>query len=109
MHPSPRLIPASARAAQACHRRPRCRCPRVASASRAEATEEDCCFRTSAGACPESHSHRDAALAYAVWVGVGAALTVLYAMSSGQEAVSAVKLLFVAMIVGGVIGLKLAS
>jgi quaternary ammonium compound-resistance protein SugE len=42
-------------------------------------------------------------------VGVGAALTVLYAMSSGQEAVSAVKLLFVAMIVGGVIGLKLAS
>ena len=46
--------------------------------------------------------------AYAVWVGVGAALTVLHAMSSGQEAVSALKLLFVAMIVGGVIGLKLA-
>ena len=47
--------------------------------------------------------------AYAVWVSVGVALTVLHAMSSGQEAVSALKLLFVAMIVGGVIGLKLAS
>ncbi len=47
--------------------------------------------------------------AYAVWVSVGVALTVLHAMSSGQEAVSALKLLSVAMIVGGVIGLKLAS
>ncbi|NHC12813.1 DMT family transporter [Motilibacter deserti] len=45
--------------------------------------------------------------AYAVWVGIGAALTVLYAMSTGAEAVSVLKLVFLAMIVGGVIGLKL--
>ncbi|MBC6460218.1 DMT family transporter [Actinomadura sp. HBU206391] len=44
---------------------------------------------------------------YAVWVGIGAALTVIYAMATGQEPVSALKILFLAMIVGGVIGLKL--
>ena len=46
--------------------------------------------------------------AYAVWVGVGAALTVLYAMATGDEAASLLKVVFVMMIVGGVIGLKLA-
>jgi quaternary ammonium compound-resistance protein SugE len=45
--------------------------------------------------------------AYAVWVGIGAVLTIGYAMSTGQEPVSALKLLFLAMIVGGVVGLKL--
>jgi quaternary ammonium compound-resistance protein SugE len=45
--------------------------------------------------------------AYAVWVGIGASLTVVYAMATGQEPVSVLKLLFLAMIVGGVIGLKL--
>lgn len=44
---------------------------------------------------------------YAVWVGIGAVLTVVFAMSTGQEAVSALKVLFLAMIVGGVVGLKL--
>ena len=43
---------------------------------------------------------------YAVWVGVGAALTVGYAMSTGDEAVSAVRLLLVAGIVACVVGLK---
>ena len=43
---------------------------------------------------------------YAVWVGVGAVLTVVYAMATGDEAVSALKVLFLAMIVGGVVGLK---
>jgi quaternary ammonium compound-resistance protein SugE len=46
--------------------------------------------------------------AYAVWVGIGAVLTVLYAMSTGTETVSALKALFLLMIVGGVVGLKLA-
>ena len=46
--------------------------------------------------------------AYAVWVGVGAVLTVVYGMAAGQEPVSALKVLFLAMIVGGVVGLKLA-
>ncbi len=43
---------------------------------------------------------------YAVWVGIGAVLTVAYAMATGGETVSALKVLFLAMIVGGVIGLK---
>ncbi len=44
---------------------------------------------------------------YAVWVGIGATLTVAYAMLTGDEAVSVPKLLFLAGIVGSVIGLKL--
>ncbi|GLW07123.1 QacE family quaternary ammonium compound efflux SMR transporter [Microtetraspora sp. NBRC 13810] len=46
---------------------------------------------------------------YAVWVGIGAALTVAYATISGAEAFSAVKLLLVAGIVGCVIGLKVLA
>jgi quaternary ammonium compound-resistance protein SugE len=45
--------------------------------------------------------------AYAVWVGIGAALTAGYAMWSGDEAVSAVRVLLLAGIVGCVVGLKL--
>jgi quaternary ammonium compound-resistance protein SugE len=44
---------------------------------------------------------------YAVWVGIGAALTVGIAMATGQEPASAVRLLLVAGIVGCVIGLKI--
>ena len=44
--------------------------------------------------------------AYAVWVGIGAVLTVVIAMVSGEEPVSAVRLLLLAGIVGCVIGLK---
>lgn len=46
--------------------------------------------------------------AYAVWVGIGAVLTVVYAMSTGEQPVSLVQALCLVMIVGGVIGLKLA-
>jgi len=45
--------------------------------------------------------------AYAVWVGVGAALTVLYAMVFGDDGFSIVKLLLVLGVVGCVVGLKL--
>lgn len=45
--------------------------------------------------------------AYAVWVGIGAALTVVYAMVTGQETLSALKVVFLVLIVGGVVGLKL--
>jgi quaternary ammonium compound-resistance protein SugE len=45
--------------------------------------------------------------AYAVWVGIGAALTAGYAMWSGEEPVSAIRLLLLAGIVGCVVGLKL--
>jgi quaternary ammonium compound-resistance protein SugE len=43
--------------------------------------------------------------AYAVWVGIGAALTVIYAMATGGEPASLLKVVFLLMIVGGVIGL----
>ncbi len=43
---------------------------------------------------------------YAVWVGIGAALTVTYAMVSGDESASWLKILFILGIVGCVIGLK---
>ena len=45
--------------------------------------------------------------AYAVWVGIGASLTVAYAMATGNEPVTIAKIIFLLMIVGGVIGLKL--
>ncbi|MEL4356652.1 MULTISPECIES: DMT family transporter [unclassified Luteococcus] len=47
--------------------------------------------------------------AYAVWVGIGATATVAWAMLTGNEPVSVVKLLLVGGIVGCVIGLKLVS
>ena len=46
---------------------------------------------------------------YADWVGVGAALTVAYAMLMGDEAASLIKILFMLGIVGCVIGLKVVS
>jgi quaternary ammonium compound-resistance protein SugE len=46
--------------------------------------------------------------AYAVWVGIGAALTVGFGMATGTESVSLVKVLLIAGLVGCVIGLKLA-
>lgn len=47
--------------------------------------------------------------AYAVWVGIGAALTVVVAMITGAEAISVVKVLLVLGLVGCVIGLKLVG
>ncbi|GAA4702012.1 quaternary ammonium compound-resistance protein SugE [Promicromonospora umidemergens] len=45
--------------------------------------------------------------AYAVWVGIGAATTVLWAMATGAEPVSVVRVLLIAGLIGCVIGLKL--
>ena len=45
--------------------------------------------------------------AYAVWVGIGAVLTAAYAMWSGQEPISAIRVLLLAGIIGCVVGLKL--
>jgi len=47
--------------------------------------------------------------AYAVWVGIGAALTVLYAMIFGGEPASLLKILLILGLVGCVIGLKLVD
>jgi quaternary ammonium compound-resistance protein SugE len=46
--------------------------------------------------------------AYAVWVGVGATLTVAFGMATGDESVTAVKVLLMLGLLGCVIGLKLA-
>jgi quaternary ammonium compound-resistance protein SugE len=45
--------------------------------------------------------------AYAVWAGTGAALTVAYGMLTGEEVVTVLRVLFLAGIIGSVIGLKL--
>ncbi|WP_130177824.1 multidrug efflux SMR transporter [Cryobacterium sp. SO1] len=47
--------------------------------------------------------------AYAVWVGIGAALTVLYAMIFGGEPASLIKILLILGLIGCVIGLKLVD
>lgn len=47
--------------------------------------------------------------AYAVWVGVGAGLTIVWAMVTGAETASLIKVLLVMGIVACVIGLKLVS
>ena len=44
--------------------------------------------------------------AYAVWVGIGAVLTVAYAMATGAESVSVLKIMFLLGIVACVVGLK---
>lgn len=47
--------------------------------------------------------------AYAVWVGIGASLTVLYAMAFGGDGFSLVKALLIVGLVGCVVGLKLVD
>ncbi len=47
--------------------------------------------------------------AYAVWVGIGAALTVTYAMITGAEPFSIVRMLLILGLVGCVVGLKLVG
>ncbi|WP_312676117.1 multidrug efflux SMR transporter [Microbacterium sp.] len=47
--------------------------------------------------------------AYAVWVGIGASLTVAYAMITGDEQFSLVKMLLILGLVGCVVGLKLVG
>lgn len=47
--------------------------------------------------------------AYAVWVGIGASLTAGYAMVSGSEPVSMIRILLLLGIVGCVIGLKVVT
>lgn len=47
-------------------------------------------------------------VAYAIWTGTGAALTVAASMLTGSESPSLLKLLFLAGIIGCVVGLKFA-
>lgn len=43
---------------------------------------------------------------YAVWVGIGAALTVVYGMATGSDPVSAAKVVLLLLLVGSIVGLK---
>ena len=47
--------------------------------------------------------------AYAVWTGVGAVLTVIWAATTGQEALTPLKVLFLVGIIGCAVGLKFAT
>ena len=47
--------------------------------------------------------------AYAVWVGIGASLTVAWAMITGEEAFTILKLVLLLGLVGCIVGLKLVS
>ncbi|GAA1221599.1 multidrug efflux SMR transporter [Rhodoglobus aureus] len=47
--------------------------------------------------------------AYAIWVGIGAALTVTYAMIFGGEPVSWIKVLLIMGLIGCIVGLKLVD
>lgn len=47
--------------------------------------------------------------AYAAWTGIGAALTVVWAIASGRERANPVKLGLVVVLVGCVVGLKAVS
>ena len=53
--------------------------------------------------------HIPISTAYAVWTGTGAALTVAWGMLTGAEEITALRVLFLAGIVGCVIGLKLVG
>lgn len=46
--------------------------------------------------------------AYAVWVGIGAALTVTFSMVTGDEPASLIRVLLLCGLVGCIVGLKLA-
>ena len=46
---------------------------------------------------------------YAVWVGVGAVLTAGYAMLTGDETSSPVKVVLIAGVIGCIVGLKVVS
>ncbi|GAB3621300.1 multidrug efflux SMR transporter [Glutamicibacter endophyticus] len=47
--------------------------------------------------------------AYAIWVGIGASLTVIYSIITGDEPFSVLKMVFILGLIGCVIGLKAVS
>jgi len=47
--------------------------------------------------------------AYAVWTGIGAVGTAIYGMALLGESVQAIKLVFIALVVAGVVGLALSN
>ena len=47
--------------------------------------------------------------AYAVWTGIGAVGTIIVSVALGNETISALRVLFVVLIIAGIIGLQLTS
>lgn len=50
--------------------------------------------------------HIPLSVAYSVWVGIGAGLTVTWAMLTGTESVSGMKIVLLVGLIGSVVGLK---
>ena len=48
-------------------------------------------------------------MSYAIWVGIGAAITIVYGMVTGAEPVSLVRILLLVGLVGCIAGLKLTT
>lgn len=46
---------------------------------------------------------------YAIWVGIGASLAVVYSMATGEESVSIAKVLLICGLIGCIMGLKLVE
>ncbi|WP_166903057.1 multidrug efflux SMR transporter [Mycobacterium sp. DL440] len=46
---------------------------------------------------------------YAIWVGIGAVLTIAFAMITGAESASVIKVLLMLGVVGCIVGLKVVS
>ena len=46
---------------------------------------------------------------YAVWVGIGATLTVLWGVVSGRERASQARMLLLALLIGSIVGLRAVS
>ena len=61
----------------------------------------------SMGGLAHAMKHIPIGTSYAIWVGIGAAITTVYAMFSGEEPVSLMRILLIAGLVACVIGLKL--
>ncbi len=61
------------------------------------------------GALTLAIEHIDLSLAYAIWAGVGTAAIALIGIAVFGEAITALKLLSIALIVAGVVGLNLAG
>ena len=47
--------------------------------------------------------------AYAVWVGIGATLTVVWGMVTGKETATTLRVLLLVVLIGSVVGLKAVS
>jgi hypothetical protein len=71
------------------------------------------CVRRRVRVVDDRPRYRDASLtlgtSYAVWVAVGAVLSVVYAMLTSEEAASLIKVVLIVGIIGCVVGLKVVS